>query len=73
MRRALFLWAAVNPENWRQDEVLDNTFNILNFPTMIVWQNGFCGFWNWKSQENKHKKKEKCDMHPYVVFDECMS
>ena len=31
MRRALFLLAAVNPENWLQDKVLDNTFNVLNF------------------------------------------
>ena len=34
MRRALFLLAAVNPENWLQVKVLDNTFNILNFRSM---------------------------------------
>ena len=35
MRRALFLLAAVNPENWLQDKVLDNTFNI--FWIFFLW------------------------------------
>ena len=34
MRRALFIWWAVNPEIWLPGKVLGNTFDILNFRSM---------------------------------------